>query len=342
MPVRARAVRCASALSTWFAGPVALRNFRRRHLERQPLLLAPRDGAWRSIAPDFTEWPAIARTGLPFQIVADRRYDRSGDPRRLPPALADGKTVFFPQIHQVLPRLTRLMVALRAEILGPGREETSFLFLANGRGREGMGLHHDGEVDAFWLQLEGRRTITIGPPVSRRAPQDLRASAIDERPSLWPTFELEPGTLFYMPARTPHRVVYYEQSAALSLTWGPPPAEPDERALAKWDVVSGPVDRVPATSRGRLWTQVPAVAGRVDRGRREFPLWLPGAAEIRLPASLRPLAAKLVAMPSWHVPPGSRSDGLAVLVEHGLVGPRELPLWIIPADPDALDGWRFA
>jgi hypothetical protein len=91
-----------------------------------------------------------------------------------------------------------------------------------------------------------------------------------------------------------------------------------------------------------LWTQVPAVAGRVDRGHREFPLWLPGAAEIRLPAALRPLAAKLVAMPSWHVPPGSRSDGLAALVEHGLVGPRELPLWIIPADPDALDGWRFA
>ncbi len=47
-------------------------------------------------------------------------------------------------------------------------------------------------------------------------------------------------------------------------------------------------------------------------------------------------------MPSWRVSPGSRSDGLAALVEHGLVGPRDLPLWIIPSDPDALDGWRFA
>jgi mannose-6-phosphate isomerase-like protein (cupin superfamily) len=342
MPVSASAVRCASPLSTWFAGPAALRSFRRRHLGRQPLVLAPRDGAWRSIAPHLAEWPAIARTGLPFQIVADRRYDRSGDPRRLSPALADGKTVFFPQIHQVLPRLMRLMVTLRAEILGPGRDERSFLFLADGRGREGMGLHHDGEVDAFWIQLEGRRTITIGPPVSRRARQDLRASAIDERPGFWSTFELQPGTLFYMPARTPHRVVYYEQSAALSLTWGPPPVEPDERAFAAWDVVAGRANRVPAPSRGRLWTQVPAVAGRVDRGRREFPLWLPGDAEIRLPATLRPIAASLVAMPSWQVPPGSRSGGLVALVEHGLVGPRELPLWIIPADPNALDGWRFA
>ena len=87
---------------------------------------------------------------------------------------------------------------------------------------------------------------------------------------------------------------------------------------------------------------MPAVAGRVDRGRREFPLWLSGGAELRLPAALRPIAAKLVAMPSWHVPRGSRRDGLAALVEHGLIGPRDLPLRIIPADPDALDGWRFA
>jgi hypothetical protein len=91
-----------------------------------------------------------------------------------------------------------------------------------------------------------------------------------------------------------------------------------------------------------LWTQVPALAGRVDRGRREFPLWLPDGAEIRLPAALRPIAAKLVAMPSWRVPSGSRGHGFATLVEHGLVGPRELPLRIIPADPEALDGWRFA
>lgn len=340
--VSERAVRRSSPLSTWFAGPPALQSFRRRRLGRQPLVLAPRDSAWRSVAPDFSEWPAIARAGLPFQIVAGRRYDRSGDSRRLSPALAEGKTVFFPQIHQVLPRLMRLMVALRAEILGPGREETSFLFLADGRGREGMGLHHDGEVDAFWIQLEGRRTITIGPPVSRRARPDLPASAIDERSGLWSTFELQPGTLFYMPARTPHRVVYHERSAALSLTWGPPPVGPNPRALADWDVVSGRADRVPAPSRARLWTQVPAVAGRVDRARREFPLGLPGGAEIRLPAALRPIAARLVSMPSWQVPPGSRSSALKALVEHGLVGPRELPLRIIPSDPDALDGWRFA
>jgi len=341
-PRRRSVLRPTSPLSTWFAGPGGLASFRRRHLGRRPLVLPPRDGAWRSITPDFADWPAIAQTGLPFQIVANRRYDRSGDPRRLSSALADGKTVFFPQIHQVLPRLMRLMVALRAEILGSGREETSFLFLADGRGQEGMGLHHDGEVDAFWIQLEGRRTITIGPPVSRRARQDLSASAIDERSGLWSTFDLQPGTLFYMPARTPHRVVYHERSAALSLTWGPPPAEPDERALAAWDVVSGRADHVPAPSRSRLWTQVPAVAGRVDRGRREFPLWLPGGGKISLPASLRPIAARLVAMPSWWTPPGLRSGALAALVERGLVGPRDLPLRISPADPDALDGWRFA
>jgi hypothetical protein len=166
-------------LSTWFAGPVALRNFRRRHLERQPLLLAPRDSAWRSIAPGFAEWPAIARTGLPFQIVANRRYDRSGDPRQLSPALAHGKTVFFPQIHQVLPRLARLMVALRAEILGPGREETSFCSwpMAAGAG----GLHHDGESTRFG---SSSRAPHDHDRALRCARARISASAIDERPSL--------------------------------------------------------------------------------------------------------------------------------------------------------------
>ena len=38
-----------------------------------------------------------------------------------------------------------------------------------------MGLHHDGPVDAFWLQLEGRRTVTLGAPVAPGTPQDLPA-----------------------------------------------------------------------------------------------------------------------------------------------------------------------
>ena len=186
--------------------------------------------------------------------------------------------MFFPQIHQVLPRLMRLMVALRAELLGPSREECSFLFLAEGQGREGMGLHHDGEVDAFWLQLEGRRTITIGPPVSRRAPQDLPESEMARRPGDWRTLELGPGTLFYMPARTPHRVVYYGRSSALSLTWGRPPSSrrrPAARALADWDVVSGKADRIPRPSRRRLWAQLPAVAGPLDPRRTGLPAVAP-------------------------------------------------------------------
>ena len=76
----------------------------------------------------------------------------------------------MPQIHQVLPRVARLMAALRATLFGPGREETSFLFIVNGKGRQGMGLHHDGPVDSVWVQLEGRRTVTTGqqvPPGTR-------------------------------------------------------------------------------------------------------------------------------------------------------------------------------
>jgi hypothetical protein len=298
--------RRSTPLATWFAGPGAEARFRARVFRRRPVLLKPRDRAWRAIAPGFDEWPRIAAEGSPFQVAADRRYDRSGDPRRLRPALGAGKTVFFPQVHQVLPRLARLMAALRATFFGPGREECSFLFLVEGRGREGMGPHHDGDVDAFWLQLAGRRTVTIGAPVPRGTPEDLPDSHL-ERMDV--TLALGPGTLFHVPARTPHRVLCHERSLALSLTWGR--RSPRAASLATWDVVSGRADRVPPRSRTRLWTQAP-VAG-------------------------------LSAMPSWRLPltPAERAR-LSPLVERGVVGSRELPLRIVPADPSALDGWRFA
>src|SRR3989304_4722796 len=73
-------------LDTWFAGEAARRRFRRRWLGRAPVVLPPRDRAWRRIAPGFAACAAMAARGLPFQIVADRRYDRPGGPRRRPAA----------------------------------------------------------------------------------------------------------------------------------------------------------------------------------------------------------------------------------------------------------------
>ena len=55
----------------------------------------------------------MAAGGVPFQIAAERRYDRSGDPRPLRRALDEGAHRLLPQVHQVLPRLMRLIVALR-------------------------------------------------------------------------------------------------------------------------------------------------------------------------------------------------------------------------------------
>jgi mannose-6-phosphate isomerase-like protein (cupin superfamily) len=347
MQVNARAAGLASPLVSWLSGLAAEARFRRRWLGRAPVILPPRDRAWRALAPPFPEWLDLARSGLPFQIAADRRYDRSGDPRRLRPALARGETVFFPQIHQVLPRVARLMAALRATFLGAGREECSFLFMAEGRGREGLGLHHDGAVDAFWLQLEGRRALTIGPPVPRGVPEDLPDAYARRRPSGWRELELGPGTLFYLPPRTPHRVVYHERSLALSLTWKVArrramAVDARPAGLAEWDVTSGRADRIPPRRRDRLWTQVPAIPGAVTRKTRQFPLRLPGGVTVLLPARAYPLAAHLAAMPSWRLPLGrARRAGLAALIERGVVAPRDLPLRIIPEAPRDLDGWRF-
>jgi hypothetical protein len=334
-----------SPLATWFAGPPALARFRAERLGRAPALLRPRDRAWRSIAPDFATAVRMAEAGAPFQIAAERRYDRSGDPRRLRAALAAGATVFLPQVHQILPRLMRLMVALRAALVGPLREETSFLFAVDGRGRPGMGPHHDGPVDAFWLQLEGRRTVTIGPPVRPGTPADLDPRQA-RRGNGWRTLDLAPGTLFHLPPWTPHDVVCHGRSLALSLTWRALDARGRQASLsarraglAAWDVVSGGVDAVPRTSRSRLWTQVPSVAGPNTGG--GFDLVTPDGV-LRLPAAVRPVAVLLAQMPSVRVPREARGRAaLGPLLAHGILAPQELPLRIRPDDPGALDGWRF-
>jgi Cupin superfamily protein len=334
-----------SPLATWFAGPAAVERFRQRHLGRTAVVLQPRDRGWRTIAPDFATAVTMAEAGAPFQIAVERRYDRSGDHRRLRGALAAGATVFLPQVHQLLPRLMRLMVAMRTALLGPLREETSFLFVVEGRSRAAMGLHHDGPVDAFWLQLEGRRTVTIGSPVPPGTLPDLDAGRV-QHGSGWHTLDLEPGTLFHLPPWTPHDVICHHRSLALSLTWrtldgrGRRATPAKRRAgLVAWDVVSGRVDALPRASRSWLWTQVPVAVGPLTHGC--FDLVTP-AGVLRLPASARSLAARLAWMPSIAAlgRPRDRAS-LAPLVEHGILAPHDLPLRIQPSAPQGLDGWQF-
>jgi hypothetical protein len=324
-----RHARVVSPLASWFADDRALRDARRR-LGRVPLLFPARDRAWRTLTPGFVELLRLARAGLPFQIAAQRRYDRSGRAGRLVPALRDGKTVFFPQIHQVLPRVMRLMVALRAGLLGARRDETSFLFLVEGRGREGLGLHHDDDVHAFWLQLEGRRTVTLGPPVRRGTPQELPVRAAHQ-PG-FSTRALAPGSLLYLPPRTPHRVVCYERSVALSLTWSVARAR-RSGAAAAWDVVSGRVSAQPSSSRTRVWTQVPAISERKA-------LTLPGGERVRVPHVTRAMAAQLASMSIFTR--AALGNAAPDLEAHGIVGAQDLPQVVLPDDPSALDGWRFA
>ena len=332
-----------SPLATWVAGGAALARLRGR-LGRGPLVMAPLNREWRRVAPGWLGCLALARAGVPFHVVAERRYDRSANLPRLAPALESGATVYLPQAHEVLPRVARLMVAIRASLLGPFREECSFLFLVDGRGREGMGLHHDGGVDSFWLQLKGRRTVTIGPPVSPRTPQDLRADLATRGGRGWQTLDLRPGTLFYLPPFTPHRVICRGRSLALSLTWAQPRRRrATERAraasLASWPVVSGRAAAIPRAS-ARLWTQAPAVVEKED-----------GVASLQtaegrvpLPRSARPLAGLLATMSSLPRTSlrGRRRETIEALIAHGVLDTRDLPIAILPADPAALDGWRFA
>jgi hypothetical protein len=304
-------------------------------------VLTPRDRQWRRIVPGWADCVRLARGGLPFHVVENRRYDRSGDARKLRRALDSGATIYLPQVHEALPRVARLMVAIRASVLGPFRDEASFLFLVEGRGREGMGLHHDGRVDALWLQLEGRRSVTIGPRVRPGTPEDLGDDPLERGAPGWRTLDLAPGTLFYLPPFTPHRVICRGRSLALSLTWSAPRRvrrSARARALATWPVASGRAVGIPGPSSTYLWSQVPAVLDA-----RGTSLLTPEG-RIDLPRSARPLARELAAMPA--VPRamlrGPHRAAVAALVAHGVLDARDLPEAIVPANPRALDGWRFA
>jgi hypothetical protein len=333
-----------SPLATWRLDARAAARFGRG---RVPVVLRPRDAGWRRLAPGFATARRLAAAGLPFHVVADRAVDRRADPQRLGRALAAGATVYYPQIHQVLPRVARLVAALRGAGFGGRREEASFLFLVDGRGRPGLGLHHDGAVDGVWLQLEGRRTVTVGPPVAPGTPEDLddRLAPADPRaaaPAGWRTLALGPGTLFHLPPHTPHRVVCHGRSLAITLTWGPRRrgGRAGAAARADWDVISGWADAVPPASRTRLWTQVPIAAGPVDARRGDFALWTPHGV-LRLPARAHAVCRRLAGLPhgpAAALPPAVRR----LLLAHGILAPRELPLWLRPARPAALDGWRFA
>ena len=61
---------------------------------------------------------------------------------------------------------------------------------------------------------------------------------------------------------------------------------------------------------------------------------------VRLPATA--LTHRLAAMPCFALPDARRPPkALALLLEHGIVSPQDLPLRIVPTDTQALDGWRF-
>ena len=139
-------------------------------------------------------------------------------------------------------------------------------------------------------------------------------------------------------------MVCHGRSLALSLTWRVPDARARRaardpraraRALAAWDVASGSVDAVPPVTRARVFTQVPAIA------QGEWLVTPDGA--VTLPPVARSLARRLALMPSLPMPASGRARrAVEELAARGIVGAQELPLRVVPEDPKALDGWRFA
>ena len=189
--------------------------------------------------------------------------------------------------------------------------------------------------------------MTIGSRVPPGTPEELDARLPrNGRRARWRTFDLAPGSLFHVPARTPHAVICRRRSLAVTLTWSRSGASPD-RATRRgppgtgrlwWDVVSGFAEPIPPASVRTLWTQVPVVA-RAGRG-PDLEVWTPHGKGPRLPAAAGAWMARLALMPSLSRR-AALAAGLEPLIEAGILGPRDLPLRIRPDEPAALDGWRF-
>ncbi|HXK33856.1 MAG TPA: hypothetical protein VNM91_07595, partial [Dehalococcoidia bacterium] len=104
------------------------------------------------------------------------------------------------------------------------------------------------------------------------------------------------------------------------------------------DVVAGRADRIPPRDRARLWTQVPAHVESRDRGAL---LWTALGA-IAVDRGTARVAQLLATMPDVARSALRGNAALGTLLAHGILAPHDLPLRIIPAEPAALDGWRFA
>ena len=284
------------------------------------------------------------------RAVPDRRRAALRPLRRSAPAAAAPSRAARPsscrRCTRCSPRLMRLMVALRAALLGPLREECSFLFAVEGRGRPGMGLHHDGPVDAFWLQLEGRRTVTLGPPVAPGTPAGPRRPRAAAAGAAGARSTCAPGTLFHLPPWTPHDVVCHGRSLALSLTWrrarrARPTREPGRaRRAGRLGRRLRPRRRGP---RGLAGAAVDAGPG--GRGTaRAVPVRARHAGRRRPPSGAAPRGR--IGSPSMPSFAGAgrreRAPALALLLSTGSSAPRTFRCGSSRPTRRALDGWRFA
>jgi hypothetical protein len=252
----------------------------------------PLDQAWQELLPGYESCVAFTRTGLPFHAVIEGSHDERPRPAQIPAALRAGKSIILLQPHEVMPRLMRLVVALRAAFFGAFFDESSYLFMTEGKGKPGMKPHHDGEAHSFWLQLAGKRTVTVGPqvpPGTRTEPE-----ALDLLGPGWTTLELGPGSLFYLQPRVLHSVVCHERSLALSLTWE---LLPGDEVLGAWLEKAAP-------TRPELFRELPAARAASDLG-KAIEECLHGLTDAL--ASLGPIGPQLYAefLTRWSTVPGT-------------------------------------
>ena len=302
-----------------------------------------------TIAPDFA---TVVRDGRGWRAVPDRRRaalrplrrSRAGCARRsrrrdrLPAAGPPGLAA--PHASHGRAACQRCWVRCERRVLVPVR----------GRGAWPPG-------DGTSPRRAGRRVLASArgsahghARPARRARARLQDLAVHGRtPGRgWRTLDLVPGTLFHLPPWTPHDVVCHGRSLALSLTWRDRDAR-ERRARRGPRARAGRVGRrlrlASTRSRrslaARLWTQMPAIAAPRRGG--AFDLVDARRRRSRLPAAARRRRThRLAAMPSFAVPPrGVAPRALAPCSSTESSSPQDLPLRIVPTDPQALDGWRF-
>jgi 50S ribosomal protein L16 3-hydroxylase len=241
-------------------GDLSLRQFLRRHWQRQPLLVRQASsslGAGAELALTSRELFALAKSpdvesrlvfspGSSSSATGNWRL-RPGPFNRLPPRRQPGWSLLVQGVDLHLPAARALMDCFR--FIPDARLDDLMISFASDGG--GVGPHVD-SYDVFLLQVEGKRRWRVRPPapVSLLPHAPLKILADFEPQQTW---LLEPGDMLYLPPGWGHEGTAVGECMTCSIGFRSPSMAELRQAFFTFLADSPPQARAPGAQSQRRY-----------------------------------------------------------------------------------------